>query len=524
MRNRAIAVLVAAALAACSGGGSSTLPSAPQAQNRKVLARLTIKVPHPSRAHRRRGRYISPATASLAYSIDGAVQTPVAISPSSPNCTVNNAISYLQCSVNLEVAPGNHTFSFTTKDAGGKVLSANTNVTSTVVAGAANTIAVSLGGVASSLALYPPVVPQVVAASGGGYRIYGRNALPFSIVPKDADGNAIVGPGAPQPVMSSAPASMTMQTPAPASPNLWTFTSTYAAADPTVAKSSSISVSATPVPNSGGSTVSLSIPLSLYVPWVYATSENGGDSVQVTDELGNPQTISGTFPNLSSVNQIVYDTHNKLLYVANGGTHQITYYDTNGNYVGSFSGSDQPGGIAFDSHNDFLYVTYYNTNTVSVYDESGNLQTTAGGFPGTQYPWPVVYDPSDSFIYVGNLSGGVNVYDEQGNLQTTTGGFPNASIIYGLVYDPANSWVFGVNQNPAVVLAYDGQGNQQTLSGFGGLGAAPSSLAYDPHNDWFYVGDCSGDGTPVKAFSSSGTPEALGGAWAAQVPGITVAP
>jgi DNA-binding beta-propeller fold protein YncE len=523
MRRLTIAVFLTA-LTACSGGPSSTVPLAPQAANHKVLARLTIEVPHRTRAHHRAGRYVSPATASLAYSVDGVTQTPVAISPGSPNCTVNGPISYLQCSVNLAIAPGNHLFSFTTKDANGNVLSANTHVTFTVVAGAVNTIPVTLGGVASSFAVYPPVAPQVVAGSGGGFTVYGKNALQFSIVPVDADGNAILGPGAPQPVVSSAPASMSMQTPAPIAPNLWTFTSTYVPTDPSVAQHSSISISATPVPNSGGGAISQSVPLSLYVPWIYATSENGGDSVQVTDEAGNLQTHSGSFPNLSSVNQIAYDSHNKQLYVANGGTHKITYYDTNGNYIGSFTGSDQPGGIAFDAHNDFLYVTYVNTNTVSVYDEIGNQQTTTGSFPGTNSPWPVTYDPNNRLIYVGNIVGGFNVYDEEGNQQSASGGFPNASNAYGSAYDPVNAWLFVINQNPAGVLAYDGQGNQQTLSGFGGLGDAPSSLAYDPHNDWFYVGDCSGNGTPVKAFSSSGAPEAAGGSWASQVPGITVAP
>jgi DNA-binding beta-propeller fold protein YncE len=518
-----LGALLVAGLVACTGG-SNVSPAVATHAARTTLARLVIKVPPRKHARGRHARYISPATASLAYSIDGATQTPISISTSNPNCQVSGAIGYLMCAVNITVAPGRRTFSFTTLDANGKTLSANTQVVATIVAGAANQLAVTLGGVAASFAVYPPNVPQVTTLEAGGFAIYGKKALPFSIVPLDADGNAILGPGAPQPVVSAAPAGMTMQTPAPASPNLWTFTSTYAATDPSVAKQSAIAVSATPVPNSGGTTLSATIPLALYVPWIYATSENGGDSVQVTDELGNPQTISGSFPNLSSVNQIAYDSHNAQIYIANGGTHQITYYDTNGNYKGAWTGSDQPGGIAFDPHNNLLYVTYFNTNTVSVYDETGTQQTTTGGFSGTNYPWGVGYDPSNQFIYVSNIVGGVNAYDEQGNTQTTTGGFPNASNTYGIVYDPVNAWLFMINQNPGGVLAYDAQGNQQSLSGFSGLGSAPSSIAYDPHNDWFYVGDCSGSGTPVKAFSSSGAPEATGGSFAAQVPGITVAP
>lgn len=528
MNRTTIAVLLLALLTAC-GGGSGVTPSVgsalpDRAVRHKVLARLTIKVPRRHRVHGRGAHYVSPATASLAYSVDANPQPPVAISPSSPNCTVKGPISYLQCSVNLALTPGNHSLSFTTKDANGNALSANTQVTFHAVVGSANTIRVTLGGVAASFGVYPPAVPQVIAESGGGFTIYGKVPLQFSIVPLDADGNAILGPGAPQPVVTTAPASMTMQTPAPNAPNLWTFTSSYAPSDPKVSKTSSIDVSATPVPDSGGSTISQSIPLALYVPWVYATSENGGDSVQVTDELGNVQTPAGSFPNLSSVNEIAYDSHNKLLYVNNGGTDKITFYDTNGNFKGSFSGSDQPGGIAFDPHNDLLYVTYFNTNTVSAYDEEGNLQSTPGGFPNTSYPWGIAYDSADRELIVANITGGINVYDEQGNQQSASGGFPNATNAYGLAYDPVNSWLYAINQNPAGVLAYDLTGNQQSLSGFGGLGGAPSSITYDPHTDWFYVGDCSGAGTPVRVYSSSGSAEALGGVFAAQVPGIAIAP
>jgi DNA-binding beta-propeller fold protein YncE len=525
MMRRATIVVLLAALTACSGGASSTLPPSPQAPNRAVLARLTIKVPHASRSRHRREHYVSPATASLAYSVDGVAKTPVAISASSPNCKVNGPISYLQCSVNISIAPGTHVFSFTAKDASGRALSANTSISFNVVAGAANVIPVTLGGIATSFGVYPPTVLQVVATSGGGYTIYGKNALAFSIVPVDADGNAILGPGAPQPTVSMPPANMSMQTPAPSSPNLWTFTSTYVPADPKVAASSAIVISATPLPDSSGTTVSMSVPLALYVPWIYATSENGGDSIAVTDELGNVQSPGGAFPNLSSVNGLVYDPHDKLLYVENGGTHAITYYDTNGNYKGSFTGSDQPGGIAFDPNNDFLYVSYFDTNTISVYDEQGNQQTTSGSFPGTSFPLGIAYDSADREIFVANEGGNVTAYDEQGNQLSVSGGFPNASNPTGIAYNPLNGWLYVLNGSPNAVLGYDAQGNQQSLSGFSsGLGSSPTAIAYDPHNDWFYVGDCSGSGTPIRAYSSTGTQQASGGSFAAQVPGITVVP
>ncbi|HTA39734.1 MAG TPA: SMP-30/gluconolactonase/LRE family protein [Candidatus Acidoferrales bacterium] len=532
MRRFGIAALLAAGIAGCSGGGSPMLPASRQAPSGTVLARLTIKVPHRTRAHRR-GHYVSPATASLAYAVDGVTQTPVTISPSSPNCKVNGPISYLQCSVNLSIKPGNHTFAFTTKDAAANVLSANTHVTFNVVAGSSNTIPVTLGGVASSLAVYPPAVPQVVVGSGGGFTVYGKNALQFSIVPLDADGNAILGPGAPQPVVSAAPVSMTMKTPAPIAPNLWTFTSTYAPTDPSVAKVSSISISATPVPNSGGATVSATIPLALYVPWIYATSENGGDAVVVTDEGGTAQPVSGTFPNLSSVNGIAYDPHNGFLYVENGGTSNITVYDLQGRQqtvAGSFQngGPDQPGGIVFDPHDNLLYVTYFSSDSVSAFDEQGRLQTTSGAFANLTNPIGIAYDGADRALYVANAAGSVTAYDEQGVQKALPGGFPNLTAPAGLAYDSIDAFLFVTNTNfgggaPGSITVYDTQGNQQTVSGsFPGLGQGPTSIAHDPHNDWFYVGDCSG--APVHAFDANGNQQTLSGTPSTYVPGIAIVP
>jgi DNA-binding beta-propeller fold protein YncE len=520
-----------AGVAACSGGTNVAPTVAPQPAARTTLARLVISVPPRKHARGRHAHYISPATASLAYTVDGVAKTPVSISTSNPNCQVAAPIGYLKCAVNVAVAPGRHTFSFTTLDADGKTLSANTQVVSTIAAGAANTIAVTLGGIATSFAAYPPNVPQVTSVEGGGFAVYGKKPLQFSIVPLDADHNAILGPGAPQPVVSAAPASMTMETPSPASPNLWTFTSTYAPTDPSAAKVSSIAVFATPVPNSGGTTLTATIPLSLYVPWVYATSENGGsDAIVITDENGNAQSVAGTFPNLSSVNGIAYDPHNGFLYAENGGTANVTVYDVQGHQqtvAGLFQngGPDQPEGIVFDPHNNWLYVTYFSSNSVAAFDEQGRQQMTGGSFPGLSEPVGIAYDGADQAIYVASTGGSVTAYDEQGNQKTLSGGFPNVSTPYGLAYDPIDAFLYVGNSNlgaPGSITVYDTQGNQKTVSGsFPGLGERPTSIAYDPHNDWFYVGDCTG--VTTRAFNASGNAQTFSGT-STYVPGIAVVP
>jgi DNA-binding beta-propeller fold protein YncE len=537
VRRFAIAALVAVALDACSGAGSTFVPSAPQhPSKRTVLAHLVIEVPPRRHVRERHAHYISPSTATLAYSIDGVTETPVSISTSNPNCAVNGPIGYLQCSVNLSLLPGGHVLSFTTKDAGGNVLSSNTQVASIVKVGTANTISVTLGGVAASFAVFPPVAPQVAVLAGGGFAIYGKKPLTFSIVPRDIDGNAILGPGAPQPVVAAAPAGMTMQTPPPAAPNLWTFASTYVPADPTVAKISSIAVAATPVPNSGGTVLSATIPLSLYVPWVYASTEASGDAIAVTDEFGNTQSVSGTFPNLSSVNGIAYDPHNGLLYVENGGTNAITVYDVQGHQrtvSGTFqdAGPDAPVGIVFDPHNNMLYATYATANSVAAFDEQGHLQATSGSFPNLTQPVGIAYDAADQELFVTSLGGRVTAYDEQGNPMTlSAGAFPNVNAPGGVAYDPIGALLYVANTafvgGTGGVTVYDVKGSQIIVSGsFGGLGPTPTSIAYDAHNDWFYVGDCSSmTPTPIRVFAANGDAESVSGTFATRVPGITIVP
>jgi hypothetical protein len=526
------AVMLAAGIAGCSGTGSVSPVVHPQSA-RTALARLVIKVPH-KHARGHRARYVSPATASLAYSVDGVAQTAVAIAVSDPNCRVGEPISYLTCTVTLSLPPGPHTFSFTTLDASANVLSANTHVVTTIVAGAANTIPVTLGGVAASFALYPPNVPQVSALGEGGFAVYGKKALSFSIVPLDADGNAILGPGAPQPVVATTPSSMTMQTPAPSAPNQWTFTSTYAPADPGVAHAASLAISATPVPDSGGSTLSKTIPLSLYTPWIYVSSENGGDSITATDETGTPQTLSGTFPNLNSVNGIAYDPHNHLLYAENGGTPGITAYNSQGvqqTVSGTFqnAGSNAPYGIVFDPHNNVLYVTYANAASVAAFTEQGVLVATAGGFPNLNYPIGIAYDSLNHDLYVASSaiiggSASITVYDEQGNQVAVSGAFPGLDEPVGIAYDSRTDSLYVTNISNASITAYDPQGNQRTIGGFGGLGTGPVSAAYDAHSDWFYVGDCAVASRPVRAFDSNGVPQTLTSTLPKDVPGITVAP
>jgi NHL repeat-containing protein len=543
------AVLLVAFTACARENGASPLPAAPAGtspltvrssslakhRGRKVRAKLIVKVPH--YRHHRRGlhhRYVSPATASLQYQVDsGAIQT-VAISTSNPNCTVIGPISYLQCNIDMTLSPGQHTFAFSTFDANGNLLSANTSVSYTVRIGAANQIPVILGGIAASLSV-TPIDPAVSGSQNAGYTFYGSAPEKFSIVPVDADDNFIVGAGAPQPSVASAPANTNMSTPSPKSPNVWTFTSTYSPTDPTAATTSSISAQATPVPNSGGTTVTASVPLTIYTPEFLVWN---GNAMQYYDEQGNPGTTGSSYP-ASFPGGLEYDAHNGLTYITNTSA---CYYTSSGCVV-AYNGAGvaqtltgnsgnpfpmsnaKPYGLAYDSHNGYIYVVDFNAtpNTIDVFDEQGNAVSVSGTWAGLNGARNVAFDPSNDLLYVTNCGGdyclggsggtsNVTVYDEQGNQQSTSGSWPGLANPIGIAYDSNNGDFYVADNANNTVKVYDAQGNAISVAGSWANLASPIDLRYDPNNHLIYVASSFPFGSSsIDVFDEQGNAQTVSG-------------
>jgi hypothetical protein len=454
-----------------------------------VLAELVIKVP-PQHHHRRHGlapKYVSPATTLLTYAIDGAAPVSVSLSSGNPDCT--GSVS-LQCTIPLSLAPGTHTLSFQTFDAGHNLLSGNTDVVANVKAGAANQIAVTLGGVAQSIAIFGPDVPQVTGNQNQGFVLYGNVPVDFSFVPLDADGNFIIGPGAPQVFVSPNPKDVTVSSPPPSLPaNRWSFHSTYSASNPTVAINTTINAVASPVPNSGGTTVTAAAALTLYQPWLYVTQANG--TVYAYDEQGNLLSPAGAWDNLTSAAGIAFAPVNGFLYVQDPGATQVRYYDGAGNYVASFSTAGiSSTGIAFDPQTQRLYVTLAN-DTMAAYTLSGNSVSTAGSWAGLHTSYGIALNPIEHNLYVTNLNAGITLYDEDGNPLTLAGTpFANTNRPSGIAYDARNGWFYIANCGPpSSVTVYDQNGVQQTPSGTFGSARSPfgNGITYDPHNASLYV-------------------------------------
>ncbi len=220
-------------LAGCGGGGASsgglgsTLPK--QANGATNSVRFSITVPPKTASSGRSPAYVSSATQSMTIAVlqgtTNVLNQTLGLTPSSPGCTTSLAGTL--CTISLSLAAGSYTASITTYDGAngtGNALSTAQSVAFTVTANQNNLVPLTLSGI--------PTAIHVASA--------GANAV--DVLAQDADGNFIVGAGAPTftASASSGPALATIVQPTASHPNLISFVQ----ASPTVLGTETFAVAA----------------------------------------------------------------------------------------------------------------------------------------------------------------------------------------------------------------------------------------------------------------------------------------
>lgn len=427
-------VLAVLVFAGCSHAGSSLLPQAGDPTARPVRIapiHFTIKIP---KRPQRRSHYISPAATSISIKVYNAAHTTLLsavvrdLTASSPGCVGTPAST--ECTFDIDVRPGPDTFDVTTYDQTGGTghpLSALVDYPFTVKSGKANAIPLTLGGLAASFKLAPSNALQTSYSTASGLSIVGTKPQSLTIVALDAKGYTIVGADAPTPVVDATPASTTLAAPQPASPNVWTLTSTYTnAANPTTPNNVTLSITATPVPGSGGSTLHQAIPLALYDPWIYVVDLTARRVFEF-DEAGNSKTTVTAFLGINATYDATYVPATNWVYVSDKTVSVMRVYDVLGNAVTPgatmpFPNLSTPAQSAFDSHDGLLYVANYGGNTITAYDARGNQETAPAFNLGGTFlngPFAIAYDPNNNFIYIANYTGSTAAaYNEQGVQET----------------------------------------------------------------------------------------------------------
>ncbi len=577
------ATLLTAGLAGCGGGGaggsgpaavipgSPGLPSTGAAAN----AHVVISIPKTSASTGRVPAYVSPATQSISVAIDGGTPTVQNLSPSSPNCSSAGATYPLNCTVPVSATAGTHTLTFITYDqanAAGNQLSAN-SISVSFVAGQNPAIPVVLAGVPASFQANPvtaisstPIVGSITA----GYQFLMGASAKMLINALDADGNYIVGPGAPT-IAASVTGATTGSgiTIAPAgggNPNLFTLASTGAG-------SATLALSATPAASLAGSALTATIRLSAAA---LVTTVAGKAGVRGLVDG------TGTSAEFSSPNGDAYDSANGDIYVVdsctvrevtpgNGSANSATVTTiagsaTCGDVDGSGTGAklNSPSGIAYDRANDYLYIAdgceIRQVTPGNGTANSGVVTTIAGGTCGEAdgtgtgaqlyYPDGIAYDAANQDLYVtdqctirqvtpgnGTLNSGI-VTTIAGNSMMCggsadgTGTSATFDSLWGLAVDSANGDLYvadycSVRQvtigngsaNSGVVTTI--AGNNSTCGFADGTGTAAqffwglNGIAYDSTNGDLYVADESNCNlrqvTPGNGTANSGVVTTIAG-------------
>jgi sugar lactone lactonase YvrE len=445
-------------LAACSGG-QNAIPAPPSntTNERGISVTLKIHIPKPH-SHRRmraaRPNYISPATQAMTLAISGPTKLNevVALTPTSSGCSNDPTGTTCQLTFVLAACATNNCYLATvaTYDAvscsstctippSANELSAAQNVPFTIYTGKANVVNLVLGGVPASVEV-TPLHPGYLQGDAHRLQIWGPTPQKLTIVALDADGNAIVGAGAPTVSASTSGKTLNVTGPATNAPNTVVLQAATTSSSSSSSSTSglpvvtpgqvNLSIGVTPPADSGASAISTNVPVAIAHSAVYV----GFDTGRLFDEIGvyydgnttsTPnRLISGKGSRLQDVDQFTVDA-NGTLYVTTefptsssstsssagqvlefqagaGGNKIIT--QPNVTIFGPKTQLSTPFGIAVGPNGN-LYVTNSGANTVVIFSQgaSGNVAPIATIAGGLNVPECDALDSAGT-LYVANFA------------------------------------------------------------------------------------------------------------------------
>jgi hypothetical protein len=205
----------------------------------------------------------------------------LALTASSPGCSPTPAS--ILCTASFSLQPGSYVASVTLYDGpvtggsvSGNALSAAQNVPFKVVANQNNSIVMTLAGIPVSIAVAPlPGQAWVSGNAASGFTLLSGKTAQFTAIALDADGDAIVGPGAPAIAVSSSGTTLALTQPSTAEPNTFSVGGSFSIAAP----SGSFTLTATPAL---GAAVTSAVSVTARMQHLYVTGTDGS-TFQGTD-------------------------------------------------------------------------------------------------------------------------------------------------------------------------------------------------------------------------------------------------
>jgi DNA-binding beta-propeller fold protein YncE len=525
---RVVALCAGVVLVTACAGRQSAVPPATGHGAPSAHARVTIAIPKASAGSAARGRrapaYVSAATqsATLNFTVQGTgaqvsgYPTTVDLTPTSTGCS--STLASTVCTLSFALSAGSYDLTLTTYDqtgGAGNALSAAQSVPFTIVAGEANSISLTLGGLPSSVAILPGS-STLTTTSTGGFTLKIDATASVSVYGVDADGNLILGAGAPSVALTSGtPAQVSVAGPSNANPNAFTVTSNAQSASVT------LTATATPTATSGASAVTASAAVG--PPGGATIVVATGSGATAYDEFGNLKSgVDGLAAPGPPLEGVTYASGTGTLYatLSEGSPPIVDAFTPSGLNVplsGSFGGiTNDPTLLSYDPTDSWLYIA--NSHDVLAYDLNGNEQTLTAPIALASTVTGLAYDSANGLLYATAFLTGANAvtaYDGQGNEQTLSGGFPGFTSPYrptGIAFDSGNGFIYVGVEDAHSLWVFDQQGNRQTVSGtFPGLPSQAFAVAYDPDNGLLYVASTSGNtvyvfdenGNPVRSFSDA---------------------
>jgi len=482
----ALAWLASSALAACAQTGAFSPAPAPAAA-KGATTRFAIEVPH-RRSHVRRGKYVSPATLSMTLAITrGGVSVPgfpqtIDLTPTSQGCT--STTSSTQCTLSVTLAAGNYIASVNTYDrldGAGNELSQAQNVPFQVLTGQANQVSLTLDGIPAGL-LVAGASPAVHGSQREGFTIYGSSPQPLLITAVDADGNAIVGPGAPTYAATIATGTWA----APAAPG----------------SSAPNTLSVTP-PGTNGSGAVMNVSAS-FDDGGYTCGLPGAHcstTISVTNDI---QTlfVANFDRGLGSGNVAVFTspyTGSPIVNTTQNNAYSLAMDEYGSVAVGTGAGANQIGVLAAPNYGQaFTIDSELSTPRALLFDPSGNLFVANGSGPGNVLEY--AHTLSSASAPVATITSGI--------------GSPNALLMDGY----GDLFVANANSISVYTAPFDGAAPAATIS-YGV--SVPRAMAMNAAGDLFvanysadtvteYAPPYSNGSMPVETIDTSGeNPTAL---------------
>jgi hypothetical protein len=364
--------------------------------------------------------------------ISGYPQT-VALTPTSNGCS--STLASTNCSLSISLSPGSYTATLTAEDASSTALSAANAIPFTILAGQANTISLVLGGLPASLQAVPVTVGYLRGDSSA-LHLWGPATQQLALEALDADGNAIVGPGAPTySVTSGNTGVLTAAIPNSTAPNVVSLGATGGTVAPGTVE---LTVGETPAGGAGGSSLSLVIPVTL-------------------------------------AHSVVYVSDGEYIYAYYDGSTSVTY---------EFQpGSSYPW-LAAD-RNGTLYVTDSDANSVLEYPEGATSPSITLTGPALDEPGEVALDPADD-VFVLNGDYGTSNYN---TVEFPAGSTAGSTIISATAYtnDQIAVDALGNVYEPVANTLYEYAAGSWSQSRIGSIGSIvdPNGMAFDNATDLY---------------------------------------